>query len=97
MEATRTLPASWYYSRRLQDLERRAIFLRSWFLLGPITKFGDDEDVHYEISQVPLVVRKSTESDNNNTVKVYADVSLRKHAFFLLNAYAKRSLGPRGL
>ncbi|PWY80922.1 hypothetical protein BO94DRAFT_470303 [Aspergillus sclerotioniger CBS 115572] len=36
-----TLPASWYCSLPLYQLERRAIFLKSWYLMGPVTRFCD--------------------------------------------------------
>jgi hypothetical protein len=54
-ELTRTLPASWYCSESLYQMERRAVFmkvrrmpfqilcltkiLQSWYLLGPVTRF----------------------------------------------------------
>ncbi|KAL4803288.1 hypothetical protein BDV18DRAFT_45751 [Aspergillus unguis] len=51
-ELTRTLPASWYCSQPLYQLERRAVFLKSWYLLGPLTRFQNvGEVVSYEIAQ----------------------------------------------
>ncbi|EHA24530.1 hypothetical protein ASPNIDRAFT_130535, partial [Aspergillus niger ATCC 1015] len=40
-ELMRTLPASWYCSQPLYQLERRAVFLKSWYLVGPVTRFCD--------------------------------------------------------
>ncbi|RAK94653.1 hypothetical protein BO79DRAFT_134018 [Aspergillus costaricaensis CBS 115574] len=40
-ELMRTLPASWYCSPPLYQLERRAVFLKSWYLVGPVTRFCD--------------------------------------------------------
>ncbi|CEL01716.1 hypothetical protein ASPCAL01295 [Aspergillus calidoustus] len=64
-ELARTLPASWYCSPSLYQLERRAVFLKSWYLLGPLTRFITvGETVSYEIAQQPiLAVRSSGESD----------------------------------
>ncbi|KAL4898631.1 hypothetical protein BDV59DRAFT_206918 [Aspergillus ambiguus] len=47
-ELARTLPASWYCSFPLYQLERRAVFLKSWYLLGPVTRFqqiGEKEEL----------------------------------------------------
>ncbi|RAH42193.1 aromatic ring-hydroxylating oxygenase subunit alpha [Aspergillus brunneoviolaceus CBS 621.78] len=59
-ELHRTLPASWYRSQGLYQLERRAVFLKardlSWYLLGPVTRFCEvGAQVAYEIAQRPLV------------------------------------------
>ncbi|PYH82249.1 hypothetical protein BO82DRAFT_353812 [Aspergillus uvarum CBS 121591] len=55
-ELHRTLPASWYRSQGLYQLERRAVFLKSWYLLGPVTRFREvGAKVEYEIAQRPLV------------------------------------------
>ncbi|KNG90176.1 hypothetical protein ANOM_001386 [Aspergillus nomiae NRRL 13137] len=51
-ELARTLPASWYCSPPLYQLERRA----SWYLLGPVTKFQNvGEKIEYEIAQQPIL------------------------------------------
>ncbi|KAK4955772.1 hypothetical protein LTR10_006711 [Elasticomyces elasticus] len=50
----RTLPASWYTSKPLYQLERRAVFLKSWYLLGPTIKFSPGEPVSYEFAGVSL-------------------------------------------
>ncbi|KAI0899556.1 hypothetical protein F4806DRAFT_492549 [Annulohypoxylon nitens] len=49
----KTLPASWYCSKPLYDLEKSS----SWHLLGPITKFADGKPVEYEFAGVGLVVK----------------------------------------
>ncbi|KAF2398868.1 Bet v1-like protein [Trichodelitschia bisporula] len=54
MDLPKTLPASWYRSAPLYALERRAVFLKAWYLLGPVTRFLPDEPVRYEIAQVRL-------------------------------------------
>jgi hypothetical protein len=55
----KTLPASWYTSSSLYQLEKRAVFLKSWYFLGPVTRFVDEERVQYEIAQVNLTVINS--------------------------------------
>ncbi|KAI1343238.1 hypothetical protein F5Y15DRAFT_228411 [Xylariaceae sp. FL0016] len=54
----KTLPASWYCSRPLYELEQRAVFLKSWYLLGPVTKFLNGDTVNYEFAGVQLVVER---------------------------------------
>ncbi|KAK0660677.1 hypothetical protein DIS24_g3121 [Lasiodiplodia hormozganensis] len=58
----RTLPASWYTSQELYDLERRAVFFKSWYLLGPVTRFHED-NVVYEVAQVPVYVTRTENGD----------------------------------
>ncbi|KAL4918099.1 hypothetical protein BDW62DRAFT_201209 [Aspergillus aurantiobrunneus] len=54
-QLARTLPASWYCSPPLYQLERRAVFMKSWYLLGPLTRFRNvGELVDYEIAQQPI-------------------------------------------
>ncbi|PYH94265.1 hypothetical protein BO71DRAFT_409520 [Aspergillus ellipticus CBS 707.79] len=56
-ELMRTLPASWYCSLPLYQLERRAVFFKSWYLMGPVTRFRDvGAKVEYEIAQQPICV-----------------------------------------
>lgn len=74
----RTLPASWYRSSPLYQLERRAVFLRSWYLLGPVIKFSDDAVVDYEFAGVFLRVSRDTAGGD---VQVHdgAETPLRSH------------------
>ncbi|KAF2796466.1 Bet v1-like protein [Melanomma pulvis-pyrius CBS 109.77] len=59
---TRTLPASWYCSSPLYQLERRAVFLKAWYLLGPITRFHSVGDkVGYEVAQISLTACRMSE------------------------------------
>ncbi|KAK0251589.1 hypothetical protein LTR91_002489 [Friedmanniomyces endolithicus] len=59
----RTLPASWYTSKPLYQLERRAVFLKSWYLLGPIIKFAPGTSVDYEFAGVHLTVNAAPPTD----------------------------------
>ncbi|PGH12759.1 hypothetical protein AJ80_06583 [Polytolypa hystricis UAMH7299] len=59
-ELARTLPASWYRSLPLYQLERRGVFFKAWYLLGPVTRFHSiDSNVDYEIAQKKLYVRRT--------------------------------------
>ncbi|KAF8858673.1 Bet v1-like protein [Acephala macrosclerotiorum] len=74
---TGTLPASWFCSAPLYEIERRAVFLKSWHFLGPVTRFQNrSEAVKYEIAQVTIIVEnKAPESDGMNIdgIVVYAE------------------------
>ncbi|GAB7354537.1 hypothetical protein MBLNU459_g4998t2 [Dothideomycetes sp. NU459] len=77
-----TLPASWYCSPALYQLERRAVFRTAWYLLGPVTKFADGEGVQYEIAQVSLTARRTPGPEDIRDIKVTADEDgreLRSH------------------
>ncbi|KAL3417215.1 cytochrome P450 oxidoreductase [Phlyctema vagabunda] len=73
MELTRTLPASWFCSPALYQLERRAVFLKRF------------EPVTYEIAQVKIIVEnKSPESEvvSKEGIVVYAedkDLQIQSH------------------
>jgi len=54
----RTLPASWYTSAPLYQLEKRAVFLKAWYLLGPIVKFPPGTTTAYEFAGVQLTVSR---------------------------------------
>lgn len=66
----RTLPASWYTSPKINALERRAVFLRSWYFVGTVTKFRDGRDVDYEISQVRFIAKTTTDPLMNGGLRV---------------------------
>lgn len=61
-EPLRTLPASWYVSEKLYDLERQIIFNKGWHLVGPIVKFNETP-VEYEIAGTGFQIIKREESD----------------------------------
>jgi len=83
---TRTLPASWFCSKALYQLERRAVFLKSWHFLGPVPRFQKrTELIKYEIAQVTLIV-ENTSPECSGTIKdgiiVYAEdknIQIRSH------------------
>jgi len=59
-----TLPASWFVSKPLYELERRAVFHKAWHLLGPITRFVKRfEKVTYEIGQIKFFVINTAPED----------------------------------
>lgn len=58
-ELTKTLPASWYTSPGVYQFERRGVFAKSWYFLGPVTRFVNNAEVPYEIAQIKLRVVNS--------------------------------------
>ena len=74
----KTLPASWYNSSPLYQLERRAVFLKAWYLVGPIVKFEENKPVDYEFSGISLTVVKDADSDTI-TATTSTGQSLRTH------------------
>ncbi|KAJ5556967.1 hypothetical protein N7494_000882 [Penicillium frequentans] len=85
-ELARTLPASWYCNEPLYQMERRAVFLKSWYLLGPVTRFQTvGEHVEYEVAQTPIyAIRTGGDGLNpgRDNLKVFCaktDKELRCH------------------
>ncbi|KAK5064332.1 hypothetical protein LTR84_000165 [Exophiala bonariae] len=68
----KTLPATWYTSDKYHKLERKAVFLRSWFFLGTVNKFKTGQAVGYEIAQVKLTAR-GEDLAGEITVRVFFD------------------------
>jgi hypothetical protein len=66
MDATKTLPASWFTSQNLYSLEQRAVFYKAWYLVGAVPRFAAGEEVEYEFAQVPIVVQQ----DGNENFEV---------------------------
>ena len=59
--APKTLPASWYTSKPLYQLERRAVFLKAWYLVGPAVKFAPGAPVDYEFSGIKISIHRDGE------------------------------------
>jgi hypothetical protein len=87
-QLTKTLPASWYTSPDVYQLERRAVFLKSWYFLGPVTRFVDNEKVPYEVAQINLTVINSNPGQNlpserdalyNSLSVIQADSTTMRH------------------
>ncbi|CVL11780.1 uncharacterized protein FPRN_14844 [Fusarium proliferatum] len=76
-----TLPASWYTSSGIYSLERRAIFLRSWVLLGAVTKFPETNvNYEHELAQIDFIVRRETEDWGSITItKKHDGTLMRSH------------------
>ncbi|CAG8206778.1 unnamed protein product [Penicillium salamii] len=69
-ELPRTLPASWYCSEPLYQMERRAVFFKSWYLLGPMTRFQIvNEHVPYEVAQQPVSAFRTKGESLNPTAE----------------------------
>jgi len=59
----KTLPASWFTSSPLYQLERRAVFLKAWYMVGPIVKFADGKPVEYEFAGISLTIEHNDDGD----------------------------------
>ncbi|KAH8679442.1 hypothetical protein BGZ61DRAFT_359326 [Ilyonectria robusta] len=67
-----TLPASWYTSKAVYSLERRAVFLKSWMLLGAVTRWPEvGRDYSYELAQIKFLVRR--DSADPKSLRVFSD------------------------
>ena len=53
----------------MHELERRAVFLRSWFYMGTVNKFQSGEDIRFEIAQV-ILIAKTTGAAKEKTIKL---------------------------
>lgn len=49
------------------------MFLRAWYLLGPLVKFVDGKVVEYEIAQVSLSASLTVAADGKQNVKVFSN------------------------
>lgn len=72
MDATKTLPASWYCSQNLYQLEQRAVFYKAWYFVGAVPRFLVDRDVDYEFAGVTITVHH--DGEENFTVTRKSDV-----------------------
>jgi phenylpropionate dioxygenase-like ring-hydroxylating dioxygenase large terminal subunit len=61
----KTLPASWFTSLPLHRLERRAVFLKAWYLVGTVVKFTAGEPVDYEFSGISLTIQRTGENEGS--------------------------------
>jgi len=59
MDSIRTLPASWFVNQNVLDIEKRGVFLKAWYLLGPTLRFAKENDVEYEFAGVVVHVHRS--------------------------------------
>ena len=66
VEAVRALPASWYTSQEMYQLERRAIFSKRWLLTTHKLRFKEPGDyLRYEIADFQFVLCKDREGNIN--------------------------------
>lgn len=63
MDATKTLPASWYTSQNLYSLEQRAVFYKAWYLVGAVPRFAVDREVDYEFAGVTVTIHHDGEEN----------------------------------
>lgn len=72
MDATKTLPASWFTSQSLYNLEQRAVFYKAWYLVGAVPRFAEDREVDYEFAGVTVTIQH--DGNENFTVTRKSDV-----------------------
>ncbi|KAM0815847.1 putative Choline monooxygenase, chloroplastic [Seiridium cardinale] len=56
---TRSLPASWFREKSIHALERKAVFLPAWTLIGPVTRFAVDKSIEREIAGARITVTEN--------------------------------------
>ena len=63
---TRALPASWYTSQEIYELERRGIFSRKWLLTTHVLRLPNTGDwIQYKIAGYPFVLVKDRQGNIN--------------------------------
>jgi hypothetical protein len=75
-----SLPSTFYHSRKIYELERRAIFSKRWFLVSHCTRYKNVGDfVQYEMAGFNFVVLRNRSSDiiGFHNVCRYVDEALR--------------------
>ena len=66
-----TLPASWYSTKSIFDLERRAIFSRHWLLVSHELRFGGiGSYASYTIAGFPVLIIRDREATLNAYLNV---------------------------
>ncbi|KAL6251415.1 hypothetical protein RBB50_001624 [Rhinocladiella similis] len=78
MDATKTLPASWYTSQNLYSLEQRAVFYKAWYLVGAVPRFAVDREVDYEFAGVTVTIHHDGE-ENFKVVRKSDGLELTHH------------------
>ncbi|KAF5683477.1 c6 zinc finger domain-containing protein [Fusarium circinatum] len=80
MSCPNTLPASWYTSKAIAGLERRAIFTKTWIYLGVVTRWSaDGEDCFYDMGQFKFTVRRESEDWKSIQVLTSDGTLMRRH------------------
>ncbi|SCN97898.1 unnamed protein product [Fusarium fujikuroi] len=80
MSCPNTLPASWYTSKAIAALERRAIFNKTWIYLGVVTRWpADGEDCFYDLEQFKFTVRRESEDWKSIQVFTSDGTQMRHH------------------
>ncbi|KAJ5757184.1 uncharacterized protein N7511_007366 [Penicillium nucicola] len=77
----KTLPASWYHSEAMYQLERRAIFSKHWILLTHSTRFKNPGDyLTFTIANYPIILIQ----DRTGKINSFHNIC-RHRAFSLLH------------
>lgn len=65
-EPVRALPSSWYTSREMYELERRAIFSRRWIFLTHSSRLKETGDwLRYELAGFDIIVTRDRQGNIN--------------------------------
>ncbi|KAF4122454.1 Rieske 2Fe-2S [Geosmithia morbida] len=87
-EAVRALPASWYTSQEMYELERRAIFSKKWLFTTHKARIPDSGDwLRYEVAGFEFVICK----DNKGKINAFHNVC-RHRAFPIVTEEQGHSL-----
>lgn len=66
-----TIPASWFRSPNMYELERRAIYSRTWILISHESQFTEvGKYVRYEMAGYPFVVVRNRQGEINAFLNV---------------------------
>lgn len=88
----RALPASWYTSQELYDLERRAIFSKKWLLTTHSLRLPNAGNwLRYEVAGYPFILVRG----HNGNIKAFHDIWFR--SFSDETAETLLSTGAEGL
>lgn len=76
LEAAATVPSAWYTDRRIDDLERLAVFGRNWQVIGRLDQLAEPgQYITTEVAGEPIIVVRG----NDHTLRAFYNVC-RHHA-----------------
>lgn len=60
MQPVRALPANWYTSEDMYQLERRAIFRRRWLLMTHQSRLKNGDHIHYDVANFDVYITRDS-------------------------------------
>ena len=60
LQSVRALPANWYTSEEMYQLERRAIFRRRWLLMTHQSRIEAGDYLHYDVANFDVYITKNS-------------------------------------